>query len=216
MNFLRYKHKIWKLKLILTNLEANIPNGKSSMDNINDQIIISELRKGNKDVFQAVFHQYYPMLAGFAHRYIYEEDVCEDLIQDVFATLWEKRNDHEIGTLKSYLFTAVKNKCLGYLRHLNVRDKHEVFLIEAYFESSGESLIHSELVDKIKEVLSEMPDNMRFIFEQKYLNGLTAVEIAEDLDVSTNTINTQLKRAKKKIRMELLKSGIRVLFLLGV
>ena len=186
------------------------------MDNINDKIILSELRKGNKDVFQAVFNQYYPLLAKFAHRYIYEEDICEDLIQDVFATLWEKRNNLEIASLKSYLYTAIKNKCLGYLRHLNVRDKHEVFLIEAYFESSGEVLVHSELAGKIKKILSELPDNMRHIFEQKYLNGLTAAEIAEDLNVSTNTVNTQLKRAKKKIRMELLNQGIKVLFLLGV
>ncbi len=186
------------------------------MDNINDKIIIKELQKGNKDVFQSVFHQYYPLLAKFAHRYIYEADVCEDLIQDVFATLWEKREEASIQSLKSYLFTAVKNKCLGYLRHLNVRDKHEVFIVEAYFESSGEMLVDSELTDRIKKILAELPDNMRHIFEQKYLSGLTASEIAEDLDVSPNTVNTQLKRAKKKIRLELLKSGIKVLFLLGV
>lgn len=185
------------------------------MDHINDKIIINELSKGNKDVFQAVFNQYYPLLAKFAHRYIYEADVCEDLIQDVFATLWEKRSALDIVSLKSYLYTAIKNKCLGYLRHLNVRDKHEVFLIEAYFESSGELVVHNELVQKIKKILAELPDNMRHIFEQKYLSGLTAAEIAEDLDVSTNTVNTQLKRAKKKIRMGLLSQGIKVLFLLG-
>lgn len=186
------------------------------MDNINDKIIIKELQKGNKDVFQSVFKQYYPLLAKFAHRYIYEADVCEDLIQDVFATLWEKRNTIEITSLKAYLFTAIKNKCLGYLRHLNVRDKHEVFLIEAYFESTGEVIVDGELAAKIKKILTDLPDNMRHIFEQKYLNGLTAAEIAEDLDVSTNTVNTQLKRAKKKIRTELLSQGIKVLFLLGV
>lgn len=186
------------------------------MDNINDKIIINELKKGNRDVFQSVFHQYYPLLAKFAHRYIYEADVCEDIIQDVFTTLWEKRQETDITSLKSYLFTAIKNKCLSYLRHLNVRDKHEVFLIEAYFESSGETLVHSELAERIKKILFGLPENMRLIFEQKYLNGLTAAEIAEDMDVSTNTVNTQLKRAKKKIRMELLKSGIQVLFLLGV
>jgi len=156
-----------------------------------------------------------PLLAKFAHRYIYEKDVCEDLIQDVFTSLWEKRNNLNISSLKSYLFTAIKNKCLGYLRHLNVRDKHEVFLIEAYFESSGEIVVHNELAVKIKQILAELPDSMRHIFEQKYLNGLTTAEIAEDLDVSTNTINTQLKRAKKKIRQELLSQGIKVLFLMG-
>ncbi len=184
------------------------------MDNLNDKIIIRELSKGNKDVFQAVFEHYYPFLAKFAHRYIYDKDVCEDLIQDVFIFLWEKRGDLNIQSLNSYLFTAIKNKCLGYLRHLNVRDRHEAFLIEAYFENVGEIVIHSELAGRIKTILADLPVAMRHIFEQKYLNGLTTEEIAEDLGVSTNTINTQLKRAKKKIRMKLSLQGISVVFLL--
>lgn len=182
------------------------------MDNVNDKIIINELRKGNKDVFQSVFYEYYPLLAKFAHRYINDADICEDLIQDVFTSLWEKRQGISILSLKAYLFTAIKNKCQDYLRHLNVRDKHDVFLIEAYFESSGETHIHSELSEKINRILHDLPENMRLIFKQKYLNGHSASEIAEDMDVSVNTVNTQLKRAKKKIRLELLRTFILALF----
>ncbi|MBK3519428.1 sigma-70 family RNA polymerase sigma factor [Carboxylicivirga marina] len=64
-----------------------LATGLFQMNNINDKIIINELRKGNKDVFQVVFHQYYPLLAKFAHRYVYESNVCEDLIQDVLTSL---------------------------------------------------------------------------------------------------------------------------------
>ncbi len=183
------------------------------MDFINDKIIINELRKGNKDVFQALFHQYYPLLANFAQRYIYDAEACEDLIQDVFATLWEKRASLEINSLKAYLYTAIKNKCLGYLRHFDVRDKHEVFLIEAYMESAGELDINEEMTDKIKKCLADLPEKMRDVFEKKYVVGLTVNNIAEDMDISINTVNTQLKRAKNKIRTELLKYGIKVLFL---
>ena len=183
------------------------------MDFINDTIIVSELRKGNKDVFKALFHQYYPLLAKFSHRYIYDDDACEDLIQDVFATLWEKRKTLEIRSLKSYLFVALKNKCLGYLRHCNVKDRHEVFLIEAYMESSDELDLDIELIKKIKQCLADLPDKMREIFEKKYTIGLTAAEIAEDMDISVNTVNTYLKRAKNRIRTELFQAGIKILFI---
>ena len=183
------------------------------MDFINDKIIVAELRKGNKDVFQALFHQYYPLLAKFAHRYINDNDACEDLIQDVFATLWEKRKEIEINSLKSYLFVAIKNKCLGYLRHCGVKDRNEVFLIEAYLESSGELDTNTELIKKVKQCLTNLPDSMRDIFEKKYVIGLKAVDIAEDMDISINTVNTQLKRAKNRIRTELLESGIKILFI---
>jgi len=183
------------------------------MDFINDKIIISELRKSNKDVYRALFHQYYPLLAKFAQRYVYDAEACEDLIQDVFATLWEKREALEIKSIKAYLYTAIKNKCLGYIRHFDVRDKHEVFLIEAYMESAGELEINEELTNRIKKCLADLPERMRDIFERKYVIGHTANDIAEDLDISINTVNTQLKRAKNKIRTELLQYGIKVLFL---
>lgn len=183
------------------------------MDFINDNIIVNELRKGNKDVYQALFYQYYPLLAKFAHRYVYDAEACEDLIQDVFVTLWEKRSSLKINSLKAYLYTSIKNKCLGYLQHFDVRDRHEVFLIEAYMESSGELDINEELTDKIKKCLADLPEKMRDIFEKKYVVGLTAIDIAEDMDISINTVNTQLKRAKNRIRTELLKAGVKILFI---
>ncbi len=186
------------------------------MSHSNEEIIIKELQKGNKGVFRQIFNQYYPLLYKFAHKYVCEDSICEDVVQDAFVSLWEKRKTAKPQSLKSYLYAIVRNKCCDYLRHLNVKDKNEIFLLESYLEihleTHPEKERTTELAGKINKILNSLPENMRYIFEQKYLNGLTASEIAEDLSITENTVNTHLKRAKKKIKSKLSESNLNFLF----
>lgn len=176
--------------------------------------ILKEIQQGNEVAFRSLFQQYYPILAKFAQRYVYDSSACEDMIQDTFINLWENRKKIQIYSLKSYLYTTIKNKCLDYLRHCDVKDRNQAFIVEAYIEFDGEIEVNTELIDKIKKNIACLPINMRDIFKKKYLGGYTASDIAEEMGISVNTVNTQIKRAKEKIRLALLKSSISVFLLI--
>ncbi len=80
---------------------------------LSEKIIVEELSNGNEQVYRSLFDNYYPTLMQLAFRFLYDKDACKDIVQDVFITLWEKRAAQEIKSLKWYLHTAVKNKCLS-------------------------------------------------------------------------------------------------------
>lgn len=181
---------------------------------LSDKIIIEELRKGNEQVYRSLFDNYYPTLMRFAFRFVYDKDACKDLVQDVFITLWEKRDTQDISSLKWYLHTAVKNKCLIYLRNIGIKDKHQVYLIDSYLsEHAEEELLDPQLVKEVNDALEQLPKEMKRIFRLKYVHGLTMNEIAEDLDISVSTVKTQLGRARLKLRNLLFDRTLLVFFL---
>ncbi len=173
---------------------------------LSDAIIISEIKKGNKEVFHAVFEHYYPTLIKFAYSYIADKDVCQDMVQEVFVALWDQRQRLEVRSLKSYLMTAVKNKSLTHLRNLGIKDKHSVHVIEYFLNNeTSEGVEDSEIALQVKEALKDLPAEMKKIFQLKYVHDLTMNEIAEDLDISVSTVKTQLSRARKKLRNQIAK-----------
>lgn len=181
---------------------------------LSEQIIIQEIRKGNSSVYESLFNNYYPPLKQFAFRFLYDEAACKDVIQDVFTVLWDKRQEIAISSLKSYLYTAVKNKCLTQIRNLGIKDKHQVMLVDAYLTTQEEADIDEpELHQQVKEALNQLPTEMKRIFRLKYVHGLSMAEIAEDLDISVSTVKTQLSRARQKLR-QLLFEHTYLIFLL--
>lgn len=181
---------------------------------LSDKIIVEEIRQGNEQVYRSLFDNYYPLLMQFAHRFIFDKDTCKDLVQDVFVNLWEKRQEQEIKSLKWYLYAAVKNKCLVYLRNLGIKDKHQIYLIDSYLsEHSEEELLDPELVKEVKKALDQLPKEMKRIFRLKYVHGHSMNDIAEDLNISLSTVKTQLGRAKVRLRVMLLEKTL-LMFLL--
>ncbi|MBS2212647.1 RNA polymerase sigma-70 factor [Carboxylicivirga mesophila] len=181
---------------------------------LSDKIILKELSNGNEQVYHSLFDSYYPTLMQFAYRFLFDKDACKDIVQEVFITLWEKREVQEIKSLKWYLHTAVKNKCLSYLRNIGIKDKHQVYLIDSYLlEHSEEEVLEPQLVKEVNEALNQLPREMKRIFRLKYLHGLTMNEIAEDLDISVSTVKTQLGRARIKLRNLLFDRTLLVFFL---
>ncbi len=172
---------------------------------LSNKILINEIKQGNKKVFQSLFNSYYPLLMKFAYRFLFDAEAGKDVVQEVFINLWEKRETIEITSLKSYLFVAVKNKCLLHLRKLDIVDKHQVYLIDSYLYSQGaDEAFDSDLAIEVQQALDQLPPAMKRIFSLKYVHGLTMKEIAEDLAVSISTVKTQLGRARQKLQESLL------------
>ena len=175
---------------------------------VEDKILLGEIKNRNRKVFEALFYEYYPHLIRYAEGFVFDKQACEDIVQNLFIYFWENTQYIEIShSLKSYFYQSVKNRCLNYIRDIQVLDKHKILYIEALLnEDDSPGWVDLEILNKIQEAIAQLPEQMGELFKQKYLYGRKLQEIAEINNISENTVKTQLQRAKEKMRKMLLKS----------
>jgi len=157
----------------------------------------------SKKEFEELFRLHYTFLCNFARQYVGESEAAEDLTQGVFVTLWEKREEIDPQrSIKSLLFTMVKNRCLNYLRDQK-KFQSQVLDIEGGDIDLGEedlNLEAKELEARIEEALSQLPEKCRQVFEMSRYNGMKYKEIAEELDISPKTVEAHMSKAIKTLR----------------
>lgn len=170
--------------------------------NVEDKIVFNEIKKRNIKVYEALFADYYPQLVRFAEGYLFDRQVCEDIVQNLFIYFWE--NTEKIClelSIKAYFFQSVKNRCLNHLRDLQIRDRHNLLYMGAILNQEDISEIEDpELILQISDAISKLPKEMAEVFKLKYLEGKKLREIALMNQISENTVKTQLRRAKDKLR----------------
>ncbi len=127
-------------------------------------------------------------------------------MQEVFIYLWEESHLISIKkSLKSYLFITVRNRCINHLKTIKITDTDHLIdlnLITTLNSDIFETYNDEEkvrLYEKVHEIIAVLPDKMKQIVIMKYINDYKYKEIADELDVSINTVKTQLKRAKDRI-----------------
>ena len=171
-----------------------------------EQDRVRRLRAGDHRAFEAIFLDYCQPLVAFAHRIVMDQPVAENIVQDVFLRIWQNRDRLDpMGSLKSYLYTAVKNQALNHLRHSHVeeRDPPDDNIEDDLAETPETIWSRRELVSAIHSALEELPRNCRTIFTMHRYDCLTYSEIANILDLSIKTVGTQMGRALKKLRRSL-------------
>lgn len=140
-------------------------------------------------------------------QYIDNRNSVEDLVQDFFVYLWVEAPRLKIkSSLKSYLFTAIKNRCLDYQKHHKIIEKYRTYLVfssDKEDDSTEHFFAESELRQAIQTSLAKLPPRCREIFELSRLNGLSNQEIAEKLDLSKRTVELQVSNSLKILRKEL-------------
>lgn len=166
---------------------------------------LENIRTGGQAAFQRVFERYYPGMVEYAYRMLIDQAASEDLVQEIFIDLWNNIQSHGIKTsLQGYLYTSVRNRCLNHLKSLEVTNKQYILDISVSLDSEEPFKLFDEeeeekMHDKAKAILTQLPDRMQKIYELKVLEGYSYAEIATEMDVSVNTVKTQLKRARRKI-----------------
>ncbi len=175
---------------------------------IEDKLLFNEIKNRNQEVFEALFREYYPILTRYAESFIFDRALSEDMVQAFFVSLWENAAHINIqDSLKYYFYQSIKNRCLNRLRDLKVQDKNKLLYIEAILQQDDSSdWVDIEMLDQIKESIDRLPSQMALIFKLKYLEGKKNKEISALLNVSENTVKTQLLRAKEKLRAMLAKT----------
>ena len=162
----------------------------------------------DKSTFEQLFRTLFPSLMHFARKYVSDIDTAKDLTHDVFINLREKREINDSGTsLKSYLFTSVYNRCMNYIRDQKKFNRDEqVFNIVEQEENNAlhDHLEEQELESRIIESLNSLPVKCREIFMLSRFEGIKYAEIAEKMEISVKTVETQISKALRILREKLI------------
>ncbi len=175
------------------------------------------------DLFDKIFQKYYQPLLLYGLKFVDDENEVHDILQEVFVTVWEDRK-YKIAEahLKPYLFNAVRNGCLNYLRHKSVVSKHIekqkiiLPLMELDFYKSGErSLIEKQDLEIIHKAIDSLSKEYKEVIELSRFEGLKNKEVAKKLQIPVRTVETRLYRALSALRKKLTKEQILILMSLS-
>lgn len=174
---------------------------------MSEDIHMGSLHSGDENTFQKVFDTYHTRLCYFATTLLTTEKEAEDVVQEAFVNLWQRRDSfQDINAVKAFLYVTVRNRCLNICKHGKVVRKYEDLLDEAWEEDSISRLIEAEVLDGIYQALQKLPAGCRNVLQLSYFEGMKNKDIAEHLQVSINTVKTQKMRGLQLLR-GLLKSS---------
>jgi len=151
-----------------------------------------------------IYKQYWTRLYVYAFNVLRERELCEDIVQEVFVDLWERRHDVQISDLSSYLYQSVKYQIFNRLRESKYKRQ---LLMKLDVMNTGDEIEElyekRELVAHIKDIISRIPKKRRIIFELSRNEGLSNKEISESLGISLQTVKNQIWESLKLIRKSL-------------
>ena len=172
-----------------------------------DSEIAGRIRKGDKVAFESLFRSSYVSLVKYARTLLKDQDTSEEIVQDLFVRLWQERESVRIeSSFNGYLFRAVHNRCLHYIEHRKVVQRHAEQTITGladHSEDPAEILHYKDLQKQIAAILERLPERCGKIFCMSRFEGLKYSEIAEKLSVSIKTVEASMGRALREFRKEL-------------
>jgi len=173
---------------------------------MDDRDLLQKVRAGDEEAFDAVFRTWYPVLVRVAGALVHDPDAAEEVAQLVMHELWSRRHvlDADLS-IRAYLLRSVRNRALNHLRHLRVRRESEAE-VEALYDApqaSDQPVIAKELAAAVQIAFKDLPPRCREIFELSRVHGLKYAEIAETLAISEKTVEAQMGKALRIMRVRL-------------
>ena len=171
-----------------------------------DKKLYQQVIKGNEKAFEVLFHKYYGHLCLFASSILNNDSSAEEIVQDFFVKLWEKRDQITIeSSVKNYFFRSVKNLCLNFIQHNKTKLRYAEKVISDAENNSlfNDGFSEIDLADKIEESIQALPEKRREIFRMSREEGLKYLEIAKKLNISIKTVESQMGHALRHLREKL-------------
>jgi RNA polymerase sigma-70 factor (ECF subfamily) len=165
-----------------------------------------KVRLGDIAAFSSLFKRYYVRLYHFAGRFLKDIQAAENIVQDLFVVLWTERENLQIkSTVKSYLYTSVKNRSFNYLKRQQrlISDEEEPVQMKSLIPNPEENYLQKEWQTAVYQAIDHLPDRCREIYLMKRYDNLKYHEIADILNISVNTVKTQMKRALQSLYKQL-------------
>jgi RNA polymerase sigma-70 factor (ECF subfamily) len=165
---------------------------------------IKNIINGDLKSFEVIFKQYYAPLVRYGFTILKNTEESEDVVQQVFVTLWQKIEEIEFTiSIKSYLYKMVHNHCLNKLKHEQIKQKHATEVLHIQHSLSYQEHPKNELLKQIDLALESLPEQCGRIFKMSRYDGMKYQEIANELGLSIKTIENQMGKALKIMREKL-------------
>ena len=157
--------------------------------------------------FEKLYGFYFKDLCNFTLKYGFNKESAEEIVSDVFMKIWEKKDRLNFNfSIRSYLFTSVKNHCID---HLRKNKKH--FLVSnlipldraSPYASPEDQYIYLELDNRVNMAIDSLPPECKKIFKMSRYNGLKYREIADKLNISVKTVEAQMSKALRRLKLKL-------------
>lgn len=174
---------------------------------LSDVELISLLKQGDAVAYTIIYNRYFEELYIHAYNRLRDKDEAQDLLHELFANLWNKRTALEIkSSLAAYLYTAVRNRVMDVIAHQQVETKYisslQHFLDHGYCVTDHQ-VRERQLAALIEKGIADLPPKMREVFELSRKHEMSHKEIAAQLNLSEQTVRTQVKNALKILRLKL-------------
>lgn len=164
--------------------------------------------------FKQLYITYFAKLKRFACEYVISEEEAENIIHDVFMNLWENQNAFLLAKNKvGLLFSSVRNRCIDHLRHQTIERRTVAHLQQEFDETLQIKLNSLEVLDEplfveniediVSKAIANLPEKCRIIFIKNKIEGMKQKDIAQELNISVNTVESQMAIAYKKLKEEL-------------
>lgn len=176
------------------------------MERPDDKELFLQLKQGNQESFRQLFEKYYPALCHFAQQFTADSQLAEEIVQDLFVKIWEKRDSLQVDfSLKQYLFRSIKNLCINFLRHEKIKKKYasDIQKNPEPDDNADHWFLEIDLMKKIEESIESMPPRRKEIFLLSREQGLKYKEIADSMGISVKTVEAQMGLALKHLRENL-------------
>lgn len=177
-----------------------------------EEEIIKKIRHGDRYAFEYLFKTYYSLLCNYAFDLIKDEEAAKEAVQEILIKIWENRLSLNITTsIKSYLYRSVHNHCINFLKHLqtvkNLQEKYnEDVIVNAQLAQLTEEeftladYFYEGMEKDLENAIDSLPEQCRIIFRLSRFDHLKHDQISKSLNLSVNTVKTQIGRALEKIR----------------
>ncbi|TVQ04559.1 MAG: RNA polymerase sigma-70 factor [Balneolaceae bacterium] len=174
----------------------------------NDQELWQEfILEKEEYAFEILYKKYYESLSRFAWRYVKSKAVAEEIVQETYTDVWISGDSWEInGSVRSYFYRIVRNKCLNHIKHLQIKEKYDPIWLEDYYQQETgyiDERREKQIRAAIQNAIEELPERSRMTYMLHRQDGLTYDEIAGVMDVSVKTVESQMSRTLKILRKKL-------------
>ena len=179
-----------------------------------EQILLQKIKLGDENAFRYVFETHYGLLCSIASEFLKDDFLAETIVGDVILYLWEKRETIEIqSSLRAYLVKAVRNKCLNYQQLQYVVKETRLSEQDEFLDTNGTflisdsqplaTLLEKELEIEIEKSINNLPEECRQVFKMSRFDQMKYEDIAQELNISVNTVKYHVKNALAKLRSDL-------------
>ena len=167
-----------------------------------NKLLVSLLTANDERAFTEIYNRFWKKLFAIAYNRLKEIQVAEDIVHDAFASLWVNRQKSEIESLENYLATAVKYMVLARIKKLQRERLYKADHTTPVIELPVENAIHyKRILEIVLHEVEKLPAKCRLIFKYSRHEGMPVKQIAEELQLSPKTVENQLNKALKQIKM---------------